>query len=42
MVKLDGDIVTAAKSTMVAKSYEEGYPIEPSFKHMENVGGKKK
>lgn len=33
---LEGDIVTAAQSTMKSKDYSEGYPIPPGYKHMRN------
>lgn len=32
--ELDGAIITAAQSTMVAKSYAEGYPEPPERLHM--------
>jgi hypothetical protein len=43
-VELDGAIVTAAKSTMEAKSFERGYPDTTNSLHMKqagNVGGRK-
>lgn len=35
-VELDGDIITAAKSTMAAVSFEEGYGEQPGSLHMRN------
>lgn len=32
--ELDGKIITAAKSTMVAESYEKGYPLPAGALHM--------
>jgi hypothetical protein len=43
-VELDGDIITAAQSTMDARSYEEGYPRYPealSMNQTQNVGRKR-
>ena len=37
---LEGEIVTAAKASMEAKSYEHGYPEPEGYLHMKN-GGKK-
>lgn len=34
-VELEGKIITAAKSTMVAESYEKGYPIPKTSIHMD-------
>lgn len=36
-----GEIVTAARSTMEAKSYESGYPEPPLYLHARNGGAKK-
>ena len=33
-VELEGSIITAARSTMVAQSYEDGYPEVPGRLHM--------
>jgi hypothetical protein len=33
-VELDGKIITAAKSTMVAEDYMEGYPLPEPRLHM--------
>ena len=33
--ELDGKIITAAKSTMIAESYEKGYPLPPGALHMD-------
>lgn len=42
--ELDGAIVTAAKSTMEAESYERGYPLPTNFLGMKqtSVGHKPK
>ena len=40
-VELDGKIITAAKSTMAAHSFEKGYPEVPGRLRMSNIGGKK-
>ena len=34
-VELEGNIITAAKSTMVAESYEKGYPVPKTSIHMD-------
>lgn len=34
-VELEGKIITAAKSTMVAESYEKGYPLPAGALHMD-------
>jgi hypothetical protein len=34
-VELDGKIITAAKSTMIAESYEKGYPLPSGALHMD-------
>lgn len=36
--ELPGKIITAAKSTMDAKSYEKGYPGAEGALHMQNFG----
>ena len=36
---LDGEIATAAKSTMEAESYERGYPPKPGALHMRQGQG---
>lgn len=33
--ELEGKIITAAKSTMVAESYEKGYPLPKGALHMD-------
>ena len=35
-VELDGNIITAARSTMVPESFEEGYGEQPGRLHMRN------
>lgn len=40
--ELDGKIITAATSTMAARSFEKGYPDVPGRLRMENIGGRKK
>lgn len=37
-VELDGNIITAAKSTMDGKSYERGYPEAEGRLKMDNFG----
>lgn len=34
-VELEGKIISAAKSTFVAESYEKGYPLPPGGLHMD-------
>lgn len=34
-VELEGKIISAAKSTFVAESYEKGYPLPPGSLHMD-------
>jgi hypothetical protein len=38
--ELDGNIITAAKSTMEQCNYEEGYPLPSMFLHMSNKIGR--
>lgn len=41
-VELPGKIITAARSTMAAESYEKGYPEFPERIRMKNIGGKER